>query len=107
VWTEEGVLARLLSRHRIALPVVALTPAEYVRRRLALYYGVVARCVTKPDDQRESIIAIDDVLIPEGWADPGNLAVVGLGPRSLEDGDTGAIAIRIVGAGRVCPVPPR
>jgi pyruvate kinase len=98
VWTEEGVLARLLSRYRLALPLLALTPNEYVRRRLALYYGVFARQRENPHDHTASITAVDEVIIPEGWAVPGNLVVVGLGPRSLEEGDTGALAVRIIGA---------
>jgi hypothetical protein len=49
-------------------------------------------------DHTASITAVDEVIIPEGWAVPGNLVVVGLGPRSLEEGDTGALAVRIIGA---------
>jgi len=51
VWTEEGVLARLVSRYRLDTPVVALTPAEHVRRRLALYFGVTACRVDRPADR--------------------------------------------------------
>lgn len=98
VWTEEGVLARLASRYRFDTPIVALTPNEPVRRRLALYYGVTPCLAQRPVDPSERMTAVDRVLIPHGWAAPGNLVVVGIGPHSLENGDTGAVAIRIVGA---------
>jgi len=100
VWTEEGVLARLISRYRPDTPIVACTATAHVRRRLALYYGIHPCLAEKPADPTERMSAVDGVLIPNGWAQPGSLVVVGIGPHSLEEGDTGAIAIRIVGAGR-------
>lgn len=98
VWTEAGTLARLVSRHRLDRPVIALTPSEAVRRRMALYFGVFARVMTPPRDTATRFTAIDAALVPDGWAEPGSLVILGVGPESLARGNTGAIAIRIVGA---------
>jgi pyruvate kinase len=97
VWTEEGTLARLVSRYRPDTPIIACVPSEHVRRRLALYYGVVAYQADRPVEATERLTAVDQVLVREGWAKPGDLVVVGVGPHSLDEVGTGVIAIRIVG----------
>ncbi len=44
--TRSGATARRVARHRSAVPIVALTPDDVVRRRLSLVWGVTA--VTVP-----------------------------------------------------------
>ncbi len=100
IWTEKGVLARLLSRHRINQPILALTPSDAIRRRLALYYGVTSATVHKPQETRECLQKADDVLAREGWAKIGDPIVMGFGPASMEWGDTGSITIHRLGARR-------
>jgi pyruvate kinase len=100
IWTEKGVLARLLSRHRINQPIVALTPSDAIRRRLALYYGVTSATVNKPDDARKCLQKADEVLVHQGWAKEGDPIVMGSGPASMEWGDTGSITIHRLGARR-------
>ncbi|GJM26152.1 MAG: pyruvate kinase [Phycisphaerae bacterium] len=100
IWTEKGVLARLLSRHRIDQPIVALTPSDAIRRRLALYYGVTSATVGKPDDTRKCLQKADEVLAQQGWAKEGDPIVMGFGPASMEWGDTGSITIHRLGARR-------
>ncbi len=99
VWTEAGVLARLLSKHRLDLPVLAFTPAERARRRMALYYGIHPRTTERIDALSARIARMDDHLLSASWAKPGDLVVMGFGPRSLDDGDTGAVTIHRVGSG--------
>ncbi|NOX58667.1 MAG: pyruvate kinase [Planctomycetes bacterium] len=100
IWTEKGVLARLLSRHRIDRPLIALVPGEDVRRRLALYYGVTSATVSKPDEIRNCLERVDEVLVREGWAQQGDPIVMGFGPASMEWGDTGSITIHKLGTRR-------
>ena len=53
VMTESGTTARLLSKHQPAAPIVAFTPNETTRRRMALYWGVDPRVMQwlNPDEQ--------------------------------------------------------
>ncbi len=100
IWTEKGVLARLLSRHRVDQPILALTPSDAIRRRLALYYGVTSATVTKPSETHQCLQKADEVLSREGWAKDGDPIVMGFGPASMEWGDTGSITIHRLGARR-------
>jgi pyruvate kinase len=43
VFTHSGFTARLVSRYRPMVPIVAFTPEAETRRRMALIWGVVAR----------------------------------------------------------------
>ena len=98
VWTDGGKVARGISKHRLDKPVIALTPSEATRRRMALYYGITSVRAHKPETVEEQIAAVDRALTSGGWADAGDLVVVGIGPRSLECGDTGSISIHAVNA---------
>lgn len=53
VMTESGTTARLLSKHQPAAPIIAFTPNETTRRRMALYWGVEPRVMQwlNPDEQ--------------------------------------------------------
>jgi len=43
VFTHSGFTARLVSRYRPMVPIVAFTPEAETRRRMALIWGVIAR----------------------------------------------------------------
>src|SRR5580658_5011553 len=45
VFTHSGFTARLVSRYRPLVPIVAFTPEAETRRRMALIWGVVARAI--------------------------------------------------------------
>ena len=96
VWTETGTLARLVSKHRLDRPVIALTPSPTVRRRMSLYYGVIPIQADNPLEISALIAQADWVLTAGEWARPGDLVVIGFGPRSLACGDTGSIFIHTV-----------
>jgi pyruvate kinase len=98
VWTETGTLARLVSKHRLDRPVVALTASPTVRRRASLYYGVRPFQTLPPKEANELLVQADRVAIAGGWAAAGDLIVVGFGPHSLAGGETGAIVIHTVEA---------
>ena len=96
VWTENGELARLVSKHRLDCPVVAFTPLEATRRRTALYYGMAATQVEERPGVHERIALISSMLRSSGCVRPGELVVIGFSPQSVEAGDTGLIVIHVV-----------
>ncbi|HWO94547.1 MAG TPA: pyruvate kinase [Dehalococcoidia bacterium] len=55
-FTQSGYTARLISKERPPVPILALTPSEDVRRRMALYWGVLAR-------ECRPLTSIDDMLV--------------------------------------------
>lgn len=98
LWTETGLLARLVSKHRQDRPVVALTPSRAAQRRMSLYYGVTPLHAGKLEEASELIAQADHIVAEAGGAEAGDLIVVGFGPRSLAGGNTGAIMIHTVEA---------
>jgi len=46
VFTHSGFTARLVSRYRPLVPIVAFSPVAAIRRRMALYWGVTSRDIS-------------------------------------------------------------
>ncbi|MCH7812888.1 MAG: pyruvate kinase [Planctomycetes bacterium] len=95
VWTESGRLARLVGKHRLDRPVIGLTSTPTTLRRLALYYGVIPMLAPKPA-QTQDLLAAAERATACGWAKPGDLIIIGCGPRSLIGANTGSIVIHTV-----------
>ncbi|GKS57587.1 pyruvate kinase [Nitrospira sp.] len=52
-FSELGRTAQLISKQRPAAPIIAFTPHEFVRRQMALYWGVIPRTMM-PIDQTDT-----------------------------------------------------
>ncbi len=96
VWAKSGRLARYVSKHRMDLPVIALSASPSVRRRMSLYYGVTPVLVEDVTDPLERIAAGDRAVIDLGCARPGDMVVFGFGPSSLASEVTGSILVHKV-----------
>lgn len=70
VFTESGDSARRMSRLRHALPIIAFTPNEATRRRMALTWGVRSFLVERKTHTDELFSQVDDVLLENGLAAP-------------------------------------
>jgi pyruvate kinase len=54
VFTESGTTARLISKERPPAPIIAYTPHDPIRRRMALYWGVLPRATEVTEGARLS-----------------------------------------------------
>ena len=63
-FTQTGETARRLSRHRSAIPLVAFTPAQAVRNRLALSWGVETFLVPTVATTDEMVAQVDAKMLP-------------------------------------------
>jgi pyruvate kinase len=68
VFTQSGSTARLISKFRPAVPILAFTPSETVRRRMALFWGVEARFMAPINEEARLIEAVEKMLLNEGLA---------------------------------------
>jgi pyruvate kinase len=59
VYTATGTTARLLSNHRLGLPVLAIAPDRRVVRQMGLLYGVQAVEEPAPEHTREVLALVD------------------------------------------------
>ena len=101
VWTETGETPRLLSKHRLGQPIVALAADERVCRQMALLYGVVPIAAAQSREMRENLAYLDKLLLDRHLANANDRVVVAADTRPDLPGETDALFIHVVGtAGR-------
>lgn len=103
VWTETGNTARLLSKTRLGVTVVGLSPSDHVCRRMSLYYGVVPVRLTRDDEASRMFRHLDATLLDRALAAPGDLIVVIAGTRLERHGETNALLVHLVGSEEQAP----
>jgi len=99
-WTENGEAARLLSRHRLDVPIVALASCATVCRQMALLYGVQPICLPDMDGPNAMFVHLDRVLVSRGLAKPGDQIVVVSDARPEVPGETDTLLVHTVGEAR-------
>jgi pyruvate kinase len=78
-FTLSGATARLLSRYRPRVPIIAFSPNQDVRRQLALVWGVDPR-VLEPIQETEAMVRrVEEELLSRGLADKGDRVVIVFG----------------------------
>jgi pyruvate kinase len=103
IWTRQGELARLVSKHRLDCPVLAFAPAESTCRRTALYYGVHGMQAEGPANVHHRIQWASTALRSAGHVNAGDLVVIGFSPQTVESDETGLIVIHQV-PGNAAPI---
>ncbi|MFN7131936.1 MAG: pyruvate kinase [Myxococcales bacterium] len=78
-FTLSGTTARLLSRYRPSVPVVAFSPNQEVRRRLGLLWGVVPRIMEPVAETEPMVKRVEEELLSRGLAQRGDRVVIVFG----------------------------
>jgi pyruvate kinase len=96
-FTLRGETARQLARWRPTVPVVAFSPDQSIRRKLALYWGVVAKVMepVKNADLMAELVA--ERLVEDGMAKPGDRVVLVHGSPLGVPGRTNSIRLHEIG----------
>jgi pyruvate kinase len=97
VFTESGDSARRMSRLRTRIPMLALTPEESIRRRMALTWGIVSVLVPRVTHTDAMYPQVDKALISRGMAEKGDKVVVISGSPPGLPGSTNDLRVHIVG----------
>ncbi len=93
VFTQTGDTARLISKERPTVPVVAFSPSENIRRRVAMYWGVTPRVLTPIRDTDEMLDAVQGHLQAGGFVSPGDKIVLVYGSPIAVTGRTNTVRI--------------
>ena len=96
-FTESGHSARLVSKARPRVPIVAFSTNERTRRKLALYWGVIPRVIEASKDADELVDRANGHLLAHGFASPGDRFICVFGAPIGVSGSTNTIRVRIVG----------
>ncbi|MEY2634751.1 MAG: pyruvate kinase [Actinomycetota bacterium] len=99
-FTETGLSARLMSRHRNAIPVLAFTPNPRVRSQLALVWGVETFLVNKVTHTDDMVAQVDNALLEIGRVTIGEKIVLVAGVPPGIPGTTNGFRVHVVGSNR-------
>jgi pyruvate kinase len=96
VFSESGATARLMSKQRPAASIVAFTPSDPIRRRMALYWGVVPLTMPRIEQTDERVEEIERRLKEEGLAKSGQRLVILSGTIMGQRGGTNVMKLHEV-----------
>jgi pyruvate kinase len=92
-FTLRGETARLLAEFRPHVPIIAFSPDQAIRRRLALYWGVVPKVMEPVKNADLMTEMVSDRLLEDGVAAPGDRVVLVHGSPLGVPGHTNSIRL--------------
>jgi pyruvate kinase len=96
-FTETGGTARLLSKFRPPVPIIACTPQESVARQLKLCWGVRPYLIERSATTDEMLQYTDASLVKSGDVAPGDIVVVTMGAPVALHGSTNLMKLHRIG----------
>lgn len=97
IFTESGDSARRMSRLRSLIPMLAFTPLESIRRRMALTWGIESVLVERVRHTDEMYRQVDQLLLGESLAQEGDKVLVISGSPPGIPGSTNDLRVHVVG----------
>ncbi len=96
VFTLSGATARLLSHYRPSVPIIAFSPNQIVRRKLALLWGVVPR-VLEPIQETEAMVRrVEEELLSRGLAEKADRVVIVFGAPIGQPGKINSVRLHTI-----------
>ncbi|REE82685.1 pyruvate kinase [Paenibacillus taihuensis] len=95
--TESGYTARMISKYRPKSPIIAVTPAQQVMRRLALIWGVTPVLGTPAQTTDEMFDIAVQGGISSGMVKLGDTVIITAGVPVGRSGSTNLIKIHTIG----------
>ena len=96
-FTEHGFTARLLSKYRQSIPIIAITPQAQVQRQMALYWGVQSLRLEEISNTDEMIQMVEKAAVEHGFVEMGDTVVITAGLPLLISGVTNLIKAHRIG----------
>lgn len=96
-FTTSGSTARLLSRLRPEMPILAMTPNPKVYHQLALAWGVVPLLCKDSNTIEDAYKRISSFALERGYVKYGDLVVITAGSRFGKTGTTNMIIVDSIG----------
>jgi pyruvate kinase len=97
VFTHSGFTARLVSRYRPLVPIVAFTPEAHTRRRMALFWGVTPRHISDVKKIDGLAAIAEERLLEEGFVRKGDVIGIVAGTPMGIRGTTNFMKFHVIG----------
>jgi pyruvate kinase len=94
--TVSGHTARMVSRYRPTVPIVAVTPSPMIQRQLCLYWGVYPLLSKRTSSTDEMLADAVAAARDSGLVEPGQVVVVTGGAAGSAPGTTDLIKVQVV-----------
>jgi len=96
-FTQSGLTARLLSKYRSLIPIIAFTPNNKVRTSLLLNWGITAFKINRVHTIGAMLHNVEDIIISQKIADKGDPIVIVAGAPLGEDKTTNVMMLHRIG----------
>lgn len=96
-FSTSGCTARLLSRFRPKMPIIAMTPRKKVYHQLSLSWGVIPLLYKEANTIEEAFKQISEYALEKGYVNYGDLAVITSGTPFGKAGTTNMMLIDNIG----------
>ncbi|HEX8154212.1 MAG TPA: pyruvate kinase, partial [Thermoanaerobaculia bacterium] len=97
VFTQTGFAARLMSKFRPKVPIIALTPSVWVARRMNILWGVQPFVLKDVGEFHEQIVdRVDEFLLAKDIARPGDRLVILMGSPLYQRAKTNLLRVHRV-----------
>lgn len=97
VFTQTGFAARLMSKFRPEVPIIALTPSSWVARRMNLLWGVQPFVMREAGEYHEQIVdRVDDFLLMKDIVRAGDRLVILMGSPIYQRAKTNLLRVHRV-----------
>jgi pyruvate kinase len=97
IWSQNGMTARIFSKARFPVQVIALSSDHRTLRRMALQYGITPREMPAPPDFPSLVTQIDDMLRAQQFVSPGDRVLIVAGSTMGTPGTLDGIVIHTIG----------
>ena len=97
VWSQTGATARIFSKARFPVSVIALSSNHRALRRMTLHYGVIPQEMIAPPDVRALVDGLDTLVTERKYASAGDRVVVVAGAALGSPDLLNGIVLHIVG----------
>jgi pyruvate kinase len=97
IWSQTGATARIFSKNRFPIPILALSNSPAALRRMALQYGVLPHPMDRPQEMTDLIEHADRLVQQLDLAKAGDRVVVIAGSSLGPPGTMNSIVVHTVG----------
>jgi pyruvate kinase len=105
VWSQTGMTARIFSKYRFPVPIVAFSSDPRTLRQMAIHYGVIPREMPQtPSDVAGLVAQVDQLVMQKNLAKPADRIVIVAGSALGAPGTMNGIIIHSVGESPITAV---